>query len=101
PHARLPDASLNQILVAANHIEGLTRQRPLKKNSRGKTSPVGGSVDGPLSVNTGRPYDPGDVRFVEDLLRLYLEDGITDFAEAWQSFSTDAPDLALSLTNIA
>lgn len=69
PQARLPDVGLNQIMVAANHIEGLTRARPLNKTRDGKTQPVGGSIEGNLSFNTGQPYDPEDVRLAEEVIR--------------------------------
>ena len=69
PHARLPDVSLNQIMVAANHIEGLTRGRSLNKNRDSQTTPTGGSVGGVLSFNTGRPYDPEDVRLADEVIR--------------------------------
>jgi len=69
PQARLPDVSLNQIMVAANHIEGLTRGRPSNKNRDGKAPPVGGSVEGNLSYNTGEPYDPENVSLAEEIIR--------------------------------
>jgi hypothetical protein len=69
PGARLPDVSLNQIMVAANHIEGLTRGRRLNKNRDGKALPAGGSIEGNLSLNTGQPYDPEDNRLAEEIIR--------------------------------
>ena len=69
PHARLPDVSLNQIMVAANHIEGLASDRPLNKNRDGKTPPIRYSVEGVLSLNTGRPYDPEDIRLADEIIR--------------------------------
>jgi hypothetical protein len=44
PDARLPDVSLNQIMVAANHIERLTTERPSNKHRDGKRPPLGGSI---------------------------------------------------------
>ena len=78
PGARLPDVSLNQIMVAANHIEGLTRIRPPEKNREGKPQPAGGSIEGRLSVNTGAPYDPEVARLVEQIMReIEAEDRAT------------------------
>jgi hypothetical protein len=55
-------------MVAANHIESLTRARPLKKN-RDKTPPAGVTVEGVLSATNGRPYDPEDVRLADEIIR--------------------------------
>jgi hypothetical protein len=69
PGARLPDASLNQIMVAANHIEALARGCPLNKYRDGKMPPAGGSVTGHLSFNIGEAYDPENTRRAEEIVR--------------------------------
>jgi len=55
PDRNVPDASLNEIMVAANHIEtiGARSFRPRKIDTE-RTITVRA---GPLSVNTGEPYD--------------------------------------------
>lgn len=64
----LPEASLNQIVVAANHIEmlGSKRFRPRKAEKARRGAPPRA---GTLSVNTGRPYDEEDERLAAEIIR--------------------------------
>jgi hypothetical protein len=59
PNARIPEVSLNQIMVAANHIEQLASGRALTKTTERKTPLIERPVQGILSLNPGEPYTPG------------------------------------------
>jgi hypothetical protein len=69
PGARLPDVSLNQIMVAANYIEGLAGGRFYKKIRDGVAPPAGGTLAGIYSHNTGRPYNPEDQKLAAEIIK--------------------------------
>ena len=66
----VPEISLNQMMVAANHIELLGTGRFRAKSTEGRQR--GGDLSGLSSINTGRPVSEEDDRRNQELAEAII-----------------------------